>query len=378
MEIEKFYRIREELHRHPELSGQEKHTVQYIRQVLQKFQSFRIHLLEKGHGLVAEYSFPNEGPTLLFRADIDAVAIPEKSPLPYCSENPGVSHKCGHDGHTTMLLMLAGLLHEQPLERGRILLLFQPAEENGQGAQAVLQDAWFCRQKIDRAFALHNLPGYPASTIVCRSGSFTCSVVSCTVTITGKTAHAAEPEKAVSPTSPLLHILHLGESWNQGTLKDADYFRTTLIELHVGEEAYGVAAGNGLIRLTLRAASEKILQEHRQQLEQFVQQISCSDPALKCSIEWIEPFVANENDPEAVTRIQEAAKNNGLAYEETAHPFAWGEDFGLFTQHFPGAMFGLGAGLSTPALHTPDYDFPNEVLETGANMFLEIARLHLL
>ena len=133
MDRNKFYRIREELHRHPELSGQEKHTIQYIRQVLQEFQPSRIHPLEKGHGLVAEYSFPGEGLTLLFRADIDAVAIAEKSPLPYCSENPGIAHKCGHDGHTTMLLMLAGLLHEHPLERGRILLLFQPAEENGQG-----------------------------------------------------------------------------------------------------------------------------------------------------------------------------------------------------------------------------------------------------
>lgn len=152
MDRNKFYRIREELHRHPELSGQEKHTIQYIRQVLQEFQPSRIHPLEKGHGLVAEYSFPGEGLTLLFRADIDAVAIAEKSPLPYCSENPGVAHKCGHDGHTTMLLMLAGLLHEHPLERGRILLLFQPAEENGQGAQLVLQDPWFRQQKIDRAF----------------------------------------------------------------------------------------------------------------------------------------------------------------------------------------------------------------------------------
>jgi len=270
MDRNKFYRIREELHRHPELSGQEKHTIQYIRQVLQEFQPSRIHPLEKGHGLVAEYSFPGEGPTLLFRADIDAVAIAEKSPLPYCSENPGVAHKCGHDGHTTMLLMLAGLLHEHPLERGRILLLFQPAEENGQGAQLVLQDPWFRQQKIDRAFALHNLPGYPFSTIVCRTGSFTCSVISCTITFTGKTAHAAEPEKAVSPTAPLLHILHLSESWNRGTLKNPDYFRTTLIELHIGEEAYGVAAGSGLIRLTLRAASEKILQKHRQQLEPLI------------------------------------------------------------------------------------------------------------
>ena len=76
---------------------------------------------------------------------------------------------------------------------------------------------------------------------------------------------------------------------------------------------------------------------------------------------------------ESVTWIQEAAKSNGLVYEETDHPFAWGEDFGLFTQHIPGAMFGLGAGISTPALHTPDYDFPNNILPNGARMFYELA-----
>ena len=156
-------------------------------------------------------------------------------------------------------------------------------------------------------------------------------------------------------------------------MKNPDYFRTTLIELHIGEEAYGVAAGSGLIRLTLRAASEKILQKHRQQLEQFVQQTIDSHPPLLCSIEWTEPFAANENDPESVTWIQEAAQSNGLVYEETDHPFAWGEDFGLFTQHIPGAMFGLGAGISTPALHTPDYDFPNNILQNGARMFYELA-----
>ena len=125
--------------------------------------------------------------------------------------------------------------------------------------------------------------------------------------------------------------------------------------------------------MTLRAASEKILQKHRQQLEQFVQQTIDSHPPLRCSIEWTEPFAANENDPESVTWIQEAAQSNGLVYEETDHPFAWGEDFGLFTQHIPGAMFGLGAGISTPALHTPDYDFPNNILPNGARMFYELA-----
>ena len=296
---------------------------------------------------MAEYSFPGEGPTLLFRADIDAVAIAEKSPLPYCSENPGVAHKCGHDGHTTMLLMLAGLLHEHPLERGRILLLFQPAEENGQGAQLVLQDPWFRQQKIDRAFALHNLPGYPFSTIVCRTGSFTCSVISCTITFTGKTAHAAEPEKAVSPDRTFTAYPASKRKLESRDLEKSGLFPYDTHRTSYRRRSYGVAAGSGLIRLTLRAASEKILQKHRQQLEQFVQQTIDSHPPLRCSIEWTEPFAANENDPESVTWIQEAAQSNGLVYEETDHPLPGEKISGLFTQHIPGAMFGLGAGIST-------------------------------
>ena len=218
MDGNKFYRIGEELHRHPELSDRK--NIRY--NISGKY--FRISALpdpplEKGHGLVAEYSFPGEGPTPIIQSRYRCCGHCRKITSSLLFGKSGVAHKCGHDGHTTMLLMLAGLLHEHPLERGRILLLFQPAEENGQGAQLVLQDPWFRQQKIDRAFALHNLPGYPFSTIVCRTGSFTCSVISCTITFTGKTAHAAEPEKAVSPTAPLLHILHLSESWNRGTLK---------------------------------------------------------------------------------------------------------------------------------------------------------------
>ena len=170
MDRNKFYRIREELHRHPELSGQEKHTIQYIRQVLQEFQPSRIHPLEKGHGLVAEYSFPGEGLTLLFRADIDAVAIAEKSPLPYCSENPGVAHKCGHDGHSTILLGLAFQMREIINELNcRVILLFQPEEETGYGAKNIINDARFADIKPDYIFGLHNLPGYPLGSIVIKN-----------------------------------------------------------------------------------------------------------------------------------------------------------------------------------------------------------------
>lgn len=373
MHITEFYNLREDLHKHPELSGQEKRTAAKIIEVLKQLRPTKIHSNIGGHGVIAEYIFSSQGPTILFRADIDAVAINETLPQHYCSVNSGVSHKCGHDGHTAILLAMANLLNQHPLKKGKILLLFQPAEETGQGAQNVLQHPFLQNIRIDKAYALHNLPGFPEKTIVCREGSFTCSVVSCSIQVEGKTSHAAEPEKALSPTAALLQILEKTMSWNQGHPDVQDYFRSTLIELHIGEEAYGVAAGSGVIRLTLRAATAHHLQIHTNKLEQLVEHLKASYPELRFSIEWLESFTANENQATAVHIIQQVAKENGLEYIKTSHPFTWGEDFGLFTQQIPGAIFGLGAGEHQAALHTPTYDFPNTIIETGAQMFYQIA-----
>ena len=373
MEIDQFKQLREELHRYPELSGNESETSKRLRKFFHKIPSATLHTDIGGYGFIADFRFPQAGPTLLFRADIDAVAVQETLPLPYCSCHAGVSHKCGHDGHAAILAAFADLLHRSPFSQGRILLLYQPAEETGQGAREVLDHPFFKENTIDAAFALHNLPGFPRSAVVCRAGSFTCSVISCTIQIQGKTAHAAEPEKAIAPTNVLLNIWQTADSWNHNVLTSSDYFRTTLVELHIGEKAFGVAAGSGYIRLTFRAATEANLQQHVRRLEQITQELIQPIPGLTYTIEWVEAFAANENNPGAVEIIRQAARKHHFTYLETDHPFAWGEDFGLFTQHFPGAMFGLGAGTAMAALHTPGYDFPDEVIESGAQMFYEIA-----
>lgn len=373
MQTEELYSLREDFHQHPELSGLEIRTASKIVEVLKELGTTQIHTHIGGHGVIAEYVFSSEGPTILFRADIDAVAVNETQSCFYNSDNPGVSHKCGHDGHTAILLAMANLLHQFPLKKGKVLLLFQPAEETGQGARQVLEHPFFQNMHIDKAYALHNLPGFPLKAVVCREGSFTCSVISCSIQVEGKTSHAAEPEKAISPTAVLLNILEKTMSWNQGEPEMQDYFRTTLIELHIGEEAYGVAAGSGVIRLTMRASTAQHLKIHTDKLEKLVKQLKENYPALRFSTEWLESFTANENQAAAVSVIKRAAIKNGLTYVETNCPFTWGEDFGLFTQHIPGAMFGLGAGEQQPALHTPTYDFPNTIIEAGAQMFYQIA-----
>ena len=373
MQKDTFYQIRRELHQHPELSGHEARTARFVEDKLQAFHPTKVIRHVGGHGLLVEYFFSEDGPTVLFRADVDAVAVQEPDDIPHHSQTPGVAHKCGHDGHTTILLRFARMLSERPLPKGRVLLLFQPAEENGSGSKAVLDTKVLDYYKIDKAFALHNIPGYPASAVLCKEDSFTCAVVSVSITLTGKTSHAAEPQKGISPIPATLNIVDELLRWNNTDIQSDDYFLSTIVEIHVGEEAYGVSAGNSVIRATLRAKTDKLLHQHAQQLKELVATECKRTPDLQHEMEWLEPFSANENDPQSVGMIKNAALRNNLPYIELQTPFSWGEDFGLFTQQYKGAIFGLGSGENCAPLHSPQYDFPDEVIETGATLFYTIA-----
>ena len=373
MQKDTFYQIRRELHQHPELSGHEARTARFVEDKLQAFHPTKVIRHVGGHGLLVEYFFSEDGPTVLFRADMDAVAVQEPDDIPHHSQTPGVAHKCGHDGHTTILLRFARMLAERPLPKGRVLLLFQPAEENGSGSKAVLDTKVLDYYKIDKAFALHNIPGYPASAVLCKEDSFTCAVVSVSITLTGKTSHAAEPQKGISPIPATLNIVDELLRWNNTDIQSDDYFLSTIVEIHVGEEAYGVSAGNSVIRATLRAKTDKLLHQHAQQLKELVATECKRTPDLQHEMEWLEPFSANENDPQSVGMIKNAALRNNLPYIELQTPFSWGEDFGLFTQQYKGAIFGLGSGENCAPLHSPQYDFPDEVIETGATLFYTIA-----
>ena len=373
MQSNTFYQIRRELHQHPELSGHEAQTARFVEDKLQAFNPTKVIRHVGGHGLLVEYFFSEDGPTLLFRADMDAVAVQEPDDMLYHSQNPGVAHQCGHDGHTTILLRFAQMLSEHPLTKGRVLLLFQPAEEDGSGAKAVMDTKVLDYYKIDKAFALHNIPGYPASAVLCKEGSFTCAVVSVSISLTGKTSHAAEPQKGISPIPATLSIVDKLLRWNNTDIQSDDYFLSTIVEIHVGEEAYGVSAGNSVIRATLRAKTDKLLHQHAQQLTELVATECERTPDLQHVMEWLEPVSANENDSQSVSLIKSAAIRNDLPYIELQTPFSWGEDFGLFTQQYKGALFGLGAGENCAPLHSPRYDFPDEVIETGATLFYMIA-----
>ena len=366
-------RIRHTLHQLAEPSGAEFKTQQYLLDILQQLSPTTIHIFKNSKNILVVYDTGEKGPTLLFRADFDAVLVDEKINIPYSSLTEGVSHKCGHDGHTTILLGLAEKIGLQPFAKGRILLFFQASEETGQGCQQLLESQILQKYCPDYVFALHNIPGEELGTVICKTESFTCSVVSCDIELHGHTSHASEPQKALNPYMTAKLITDKLLAFNCYDMYKEDFCLFTLVEFRVGEAAYGVTAGHGILRFTLRAKTENVLQQARKNLITVVNQEVEPIKELRSAIHWKEYFAASMNTVEAVQCIQAAAKCAHLPYKVIELPFAWGEDFGLLTQHIPGALFGLGSGCSQPSLHQPDFDFPDALISKGVDIFYEIA-----
>ena len=179
--------LRHALHRQPELSGHEADTARLIATHLQATNPDRLVTNLGGHGVAALYDSGQPGPTVMLRAELDALPISEASGVPHASERPGFGHLCGHDGHMAILMGRAGT---RPA-RGRLVLLFQPAEETGAGARAVLDDPAFAALRPDYAFALHNMPGLPLGAVAVAPGPVSCASVGWRIAVAGREAHAA-------------------------------------------------------------------------------------------------------------------------------------------------------------------------------------------
>ncbi|WP_197678594.1 M20/M25/M40 family metallo-hydrolase [Maribacter dokdonensis] len=160
--------LRKQLHENPELSGKEHETANRIVEFVKSFIPTQIIEGVGGTGVGVVYQFAESGPTVVIRCELDALPIVEENTFNYRSKNSGVSHKCGHDGHMTIVAGLAPWLKEATFKRGKVVLLFQPAEETGKGAANVIEDSRFKNLTIDYVFALHNLPGSKKHSITVR------------------------------------------------------------------------------------------------------------------------------------------------------------------------------------------------------------------
>jgi len=362
--------IRKTLHQHPELSGEEHNTKKYVQNLLEELHADEI--IELGRtGIAVIFKGRGKGDTLMIRCELDALPINETNSFSHASKSDGKGHLCGHDGHMAIVTGVAQYLSKNRPETGRVVLLYQPAEETGQGARRIISDPKFAQLKPDYAIALHNVPGYKKGAIICKEGIFTPAVISMIVKFTGKTSHAAEPHNGQNPSLAIAKLIEFSTSTTNISTKEEQFVIVTPIFTNIGEKAYGTSAGEGETHFTIRTYSNHKLSTIIASIKAFSEALS-NEFELSISFDFIEEFVANENDKLIVKLIEETAKELNFEYVQMKSPFPWGEDFGLFTAKYNGAMFGLGAGETTPSLHNPDYDFPDDIIPYGVKMFVEI------
>ncbi len=374
VDLDEMVQLRRRLHSRPELSGHEEDTAALVAGFLATCRPREIWRQVGGHGVAALFAGHAPGPTTLLRAELDAIPVAETAPRPWRSERAGVSHTCGHDGHMTILLGLARHLAAHPPARGTVALFFQPAEETGAGAAAAARDPRLASLNPDRVFALHNLPGYPEGQVLVRPGAFAAGSAGLTITLQGRTSHAAYPEQGRSPDQAVAAIIPGLVTLPLPHEGGPHLALVTVGHVQMGEPGFGVTPGQATIQATLRADEDALLEELKRDALQLAR-TTAERHGLQVHCSWSEVFPVTENHPGATAQIEAAARRLGLPVvcpEES--PFRWSEDFGHLLQLGPGAMFGLGAGADHAPLHAGDFDFNERLLLPGMAMMAQLAR----
>ena len=321
--------------------------------------------------MFATYSGHEDGPHIVIRCELDGLPIPDDISGSYKSDTEGVGHKCGHDGHMAIVCGLAKLLGDTPPKSGKVTLLFQPAEETGQGAQRVLEDSRFQQLSPDYCFALHNLPGFEKHQIVVREEVFAAASVGLIAQFKGATSHAAHPEQGKSPALAMAQTVEAFSAVPQFYSSLEEVAKVTVVNAQLGERAFGTSPGQATVMATLRTYDDELLNTLKEKCLSIAERTAHTYD-LSINVEWVEEFAATRNDPEATKQIQSAAEKLKLDVLHKDYPFSWSEDVGHFTSQIPGAMFGLGIGKEHPSLHAEQYDFEDDVISTGIMMFMQI------
>ena len=399
--LQKIINLRHLLHTCPELSMQEHHTKEVLMDFLRR--ETALEVADCGSWFYACYhcmeapcmeascieASCTEAPCMeaplkrpiAFRADFDALPIEEALDLPYASQNPGVSHKCGHDGHSAALAGLALEVDEKGADRD-VYLIFQHGEEIGGGGE--LCSSIIREKGISQVYAFHNWSGFPLNSIVVKEGTCQCASKGLTVYLEGKPSHASQPEDGTNPAralSCLMMDLTAGVCGGCGDTEREGMVLATIVHVAAGNREagtcvkdFGISAWYGELSVTLRAEREQDLKKLETRIRQRAGELAEAEK-LKVSFAECDIFPETVNSADGVERVKQAAKNCGFPVIELEKPIRASEDFGYYLKQCPGAMFYIGNGETYPELHTSEYDFNDAVLETAVGMFWELVKI---
>lgn len=363
--------LRKELHRRPEISGEEAETAKRIAQELSALGTDQIWQGLGGHGVAAAFDGAGDGPTVLLRCELDGLPIHEISDIAHKSEIKGKGHLCGHDGHMVSMLGVAMALATRPAT-GRVILLFQPAEETGAGARAVIEDPRWPDIRPDIAFAYHNLPGRPLGEVGLRPGPGNCASRGMQILLEGKSSHAAAPEDGTSPGLAMAALMEALPKLSTGTIGKDAFALSTLTHAQLGDATFGIAPGQGELRVTLRCMTDERMEALVSDAKALVAQHTAD---LSVEVCWHDIFLSVTNNAEATDIARRVAADQGHARYDIPTPMRWSEDFGrIGGDGAKATMLYVGAGQNHPQLHNPDYDFPDALIPVVTDLFTGIIK----
>ena len=365
---QKTVELRHWLHQHPELSCEEVETKKKLMEfVKENAPSLEIH--DRGLWFYAAYRSDNpNAKTIAFRGDFDAIPVEDDIDAPWRSVNPGVGHKCGHDGHAATLAGFAADVAERGADNN-IYFVFQHAEEIGAGGEecsVLMKEA-----KIDEAYAAHNSSDFEKELVVVKPGTSKCASEGLEIIFTGTPAHASQPENGKNPALAVCNIVS-----EISKLLDPTRFRglvlCTVIQMDVGERAFGCSASKGKLLLTLRGQYE----DEMKALESEVLALANAQAetfGLGVAVEYHDVFPENKSWPESTKRVEEACAKAGLKFYERPDFQRASEDFGYFTKDTPGAYIWIGNGTDYPPIHTSKFDFIDTHTQVFSRLFGALA-----
>lgn len=362
--------MRRDLHQIPELGLKEIETARYIRR---KLTEFGIHDYEPiiETGTIVIFNGQQPGRNIAFRADIDALPVAEKTGVAFASKHAGRMHACGHDGHTATLLAFAKYLHDHPEKiKGRVLLIFQPAEEGPGGAQLIINTGIFEKYQIEKIVGLHVFPEFPAGKIACKEHAMMARNGEVTVRVHGLSAHGAQPQQgndAILAAAAIISGLHSIVSRNISPMESAVL---TFGEIH-GGQAMNIIAQDVEIFGTMRAFSDAVYDEMVKRITMITEELA-KGYGCTAEVEFNHMYRVVDNDPELVGLLAEIAGEDYI----TTTPFMLAEDFSMYQQVLPGMFFFVGTrneekGYTYP-LHSDKMQFDEDNLLNGVEVYAEL------
>lgn len=369
------------LHENPETAFEEINTAKFINEKLVEM-GYDVEAGIGKTGVVASLTVGDGQEVIGLRADIDSINMMEKGELSYASRNPGKMHACGHDGHTATLLGTAKLLMERKNFNGTVRFIFQPAEEPGKGAQAMIDDGLFTRFPIDEIYGLHNFPSLPEGEIYTRSNGIMASEDNFTIRIKGKGSHASSPHLGIDPLVTASQIILGLQTISSRNVSPLQQVVVSCTEIHT-DGAHNAIPSNVEILGDTRSFSTDVQDQIQERMRSISEGI-CHANGAECEFEYTHEFAPTINWEKCVNVVAKAAKN--IVGEDKVNincePWMASEDFGTYLKYIPGCYLFLGSGKSKSVsenipLHNSLYDYNDDVLVIGAEFFAELIKIRL-